>query len=165
VIAPRPRKAPIALLSPVDLRSVARDKGATTAPESVMSRTFTYFVIAGMVLGVAVGWACNQFLDAPTAKMVAGNLSLVTDIFLRLIKMIIAPLVFTTLVAGIAHMEDAAAVGRIGAKTMAWFISASIVSLTVGLFMVHLLQPGAACRCRRPKWRPSPPASTFRPSR
>jgi Na+/H+-dicarboxylate symporter len=126
----------------VDLRRAARDKGRRPL-ESLMSRTFTYFVIAGMVLGVAVGWACNQFLDAPTAKMVAGNLSLVTDIFLRLIKMIIAPLVFTTLVAGIAHMEDAAAVGRIGAKTMAWFISASIVSLTVGLFMVHLLQPGA----------------------
>ncbi len=55
-----------------------------------------------------------------------------TDLFLRLIKMIIAPLVFSTLVAGIAHMEDAAAVGRVGAKTMGWFISASIVSLTAG---------------------------------
>jgi Na+/H+-dicarboxylate symporter len=108
-----------------------------------MSRTFTYFIIAGMVLGIAVGWGCNQFLDAATAKTVAADLSMITDLFLRLIKMIIAPLVFTTLVAGIAHMENAAAVGRIGVKTMAWFISASVVSLTIGLIMVHLLQPGS----------------------
>jgi Na+/H+-dicarboxylate symporter len=57
--------------------------------------------------------------------------------------MIIAPLVFTTLIGGIAHMEDAATVGRVGAKTLGWFISASIVSLLIGLGMVHLLQPGA----------------------
>src|SRR3546814_10877026 len=58
--------------------------------------------------------------------------------------MIIAPLVFATLVAGIAHMEDAAAIGRVGAKTMGWFIGASIVSLSIGLVMVHLLQPGSS---------------------
>jgi Na+/H+-dicarboxylate symporter len=57
--------------------------------------------------------------------------------------MIIAPLVFTTLVAGIAHMEDAASVGRVGVKTIFWFILASLVSLTIGLVMVHILQPGA----------------------
>ncbi|MGA0602492.1 dicarboxylate/amino acid:cation symporter [Caulobacter sp. KR2-114] len=108
-----------------------------------MSRTFTYFIVAGMVLGVLVGWGCNHWLAPADAKAVAGNLTLITDLFLRLIKMIIAPLVFTTLVAGIAHMEDAAAVGRIGAKTLGWFVSASIVSLLIGLGMVHLLQPGA----------------------
>jgi Na+/H+-dicarboxylate symporter len=67
----------------------------------------------------------------------------VTDVFLRLIKMIIAPLVFATLVAGIAHMGDASAVGRIGLKAMAWFITASLVSLGLGLVMVNILQPGA----------------------
>jgi len=56
--------------------------------------------------------------------------------------MIIAPLVFSTLVAGIAHMEDAASIGRVGIKTMGWFIGASIISLLIGLFMVHLIQPG-----------------------
>ncbi len=116
-----------------------------------MSRTFTYFIVAAMVLGVAVGFACNQLLDPVGAKTVAGNLGLVTDVFLRLIKMIIAPLVFTTLVAGIAHMEDAAAIGRIGAKTMAWFISASIISLTIGLIMVHLLQPGSGLSLKAPE--------------
>ncbi|MDE2486857.1 MAG: dicarboxylate/amino acid:cation symporter [Alphaproteobacteria bacterium] len=108
-----------------------------------MNRLFTGFVVAAMILGVAVGWALNQYASPDQARAVADNLSIVTDVFLRLIKMIIAPLVFTTLVAGIAHMEDAATIGRVGVKTMGWFISASVVSLLIGLFMVHLLQPGA----------------------
>ena len=108
-----------------------------------MNRRFALLIVLSMVLGVGVGWACNQFLSPAQAEQAASNLSIITDLFLRLIKMIIAPLVFTTLVAGIAHMEDAAAVGRIGAKTMGWFICASIVSLLIGLMMVHLLQPGA----------------------
>lgn len=108
-----------------------------------MNKRFALLIVAAMVLGVAVGWAINQTMDPTQAKAAANSLSLITDIFLRLIKMIIAPLVLTTLVAGIAHMEDAAAVGRIGAKTMAWFITASAVSLLLGLLMVHLLDPGA----------------------
>jgi Na+/H+-dicarboxylate symporter len=108
-----------------------------------MNKRFAYLIIGAMVLGVLVGWGCNQFLEPAAAKSAAENLSIITDIFLRLIKMIIAPLVFTTLVAGVAHMEDAAAVGRIGAKTMTWFIGASAVSLVLGLLMVHLLDPGA----------------------
>jgi Na+/H+-dicarboxylate symporter len=108
-----------------------------------MNKRFALLIVGAMVLGVAVGWAINQTMDPAQAKAAANNLSLITDIFLRLIKMIIAPLVLTTLVAGIAHMEDAAAVGRIGAKTMAWFITASAVSLLLGLLMVHLLDPGA----------------------
>jgi len=108
-----------------------------------MNRRFALLIVLSMVLGIGVGWACNQLLSPEQSQQAAEGLSLITDVFLRLIKMIIAPLVFTTLVAGIAHMEDAAAVGRIGAKTMGWFICASIVSLLLGLFMVHLLQPGA----------------------
>ncbi|MDG2531844.1 dicarboxylate/amino acid:cation symporter, partial [Caulobacter endophyticus] len=107
-----------------------------------MNKRFAYLIVGAMVLGILVGWGCNQFLDAEGAKSAASGLSLITDIFLRLIKMIIAPLVFTTLVAGIAHMEDAAAVGRIGAKTLGWFIGASAISLLLGLLMVHLLAPG-----------------------
>jgi Na+/H+-dicarboxylate symporter len=108
-----------------------------------MNRLFTILIVAAMVLGVGVGWAIHQFASPAGAKEIAGNLSIVTDVFLRLIKMIIAPLVFSTLVAGIAHMEDSAAIGRVGIKTLGWFISASLVSLTIGLVMVHLLQPGA----------------------
>ena len=73
-----------------------------------MNKRFAYLIIASMVLGVAVGWACNQYLDpAQTAEAVKW-FKMGTDLFLRLIKMIIAPLVFSTLVAGIAHMGDAA---------------------------------------------------------
>ena len=108
-----------------------------------MNRLFTAFVVLAMVLGVLVGWAAHQFLPADQAKAFADNLSIITTVFLRLIKMIIAPLVFSTLVAGIAHMEDAASVGRVGVKTMAWFVTASIVSLTIGLVVVQWLQAGA----------------------
>ena len=108
-----------------------------------MNRLFTAFIVGAMVLGILVGWAINQMLPAADAKVVADNLSIITDVFLRLIKMIIAPLVFSTLVAGIAHMGDASEVGRVGVKTIGWFIMASIVSLLLGLFMVHLIQPGS----------------------
>jgi Na+/H+-dicarboxylate symporter len=117
-----------------------------------MNRKFTLFVVVGMVLGVLVGWACNQFLDAAGAKQAADDLSLVTYIFLRLIRMIIAPLVFSTLVAGIAKMEDAATVGRVGGRALGWFIVASLVSLSLGLLIVTLMQPGAGLHL------PIPPA-------
>src|SRR5277367_860164 len=107
-----------------------------------MRRGLGIFVSIAMVLGVATGLGLNQWLSAAGAKEAAGDLSIVTDLFLRLIKMIIAPLVFSTLVVGIAHMEDTAAIGRVGVKTLGWFVSAGIVSLSLGLFMVQLLRPG-----------------------
>jgi Na+/H+-dicarboxylate symporter len=105
----------------------------------------TTWIFIGMLLGIVVGYSCHELLPTPeSAKMTAGYISLFTDIFLRLIKMIIAPLVFSTLVVGIAHMGDTAAIGRIGIKTMTWFISASLFSLLLGLLMVNLLRPGEA---------------------
>src|SRR5205807_7102097 len=74
---------------------------------------------------------------------IAADVNLIAMLFLRLIKTIIAPLVFATLVGGIAHMGSGAKLGRIFAKTMGWFVSASFVSLLLGLVMVNLLQPGA----------------------
>jgi Na+/H+-dicarboxylate symporter len=71
-------------------------------------------------------------------------LTLLSDIFLRLIKMIVAPLVFTTLVVGVAKVGDIKAVGRIGGKTMLWFLSASLLSLVLGLIMVNIFKPGEA---------------------
>ncbi|WP_421934128.1 dicarboxylate/amino acid:cation symporter [Phenylobacterium sp.] len=115
-----------------------------------MNRLFTAFIVGAMVLGVAVGWAVNQYASPDQAKAVADNLSIITDVFLRLIKMIIAPLVFSTLVAGIAHMEDAATIGRVGVKALGWFITASIVSLTIGLIMSHLLHPGSGLALPNP---------------
>ena len=107
-----------------------------------MNKNFLY-VMVGLLLGVAVGIASYYSLpDKATAVEVAKYMSMVSAIFLKLIKMIIGPLVLSTLVVGIGHMGDAATVGRIGAKTMGWFVCASIVSLLLGLFMVNILQPG-----------------------
>jgi Na+/H+-dicarboxylate symporter len=125
-----------------------------------MNKRFAIFIVSAMVLGVAVGWIINQTMDPAQAKSAAESLSLITDIFLRLIKMIIAPLVLTTLIAGVAHMEDAASVGRIGAKTLGWFISASAVSLLIGLLMVHLIQPGASLHLAATAAEQAPAAST-----
>lgn len=69
--------------------------------------------------------------------------SLMADIFLRLIKMIVAPLVFSTLVVGVAKLGDIKAVGRIGGKTLLWFFSASLLSLALGMFLVNFFEPGA----------------------
>jgi len=69
--------------------------------------------------------------------------SLLPDLFLRLIKMIVAPLVFSTLVVGVARLGDIKAVGRIGGKTLLWFIGASLISLALGAMLVNLFQPGA----------------------
>jgi Na+/H+-dicarboxylate symporter len=108
-----------------------------------MRSTLTTIIIIGMLLGIAVGYACHTLWPDPAvAKSISEYISLMTDIFLRLIKMIIAPLVFSTLVVGVAHMGDPKIVGRIGAKAMAWFVSASLVSLLLGLLLVNILRPG-----------------------
>jgi Na+/H+-dicarboxylate symporter len=103
------------------------------------NRLTTYILIA---LGIAVGYVANTNLA--DASGFAAKLSLVTTLFLRLIKMIIAPLVFSTLVVGIAKMGDAKEVGRIGAKALGWFLVASLLSLTLGLILVNLFRPGDA---------------------
>jgi Na+/H+-dicarboxylate symporter len=108
-----------------------------------MRSRLTTIILIGMVLGILVGYACHTLWPDPkTAKTIADYISLITEVFLRLIKMIIAPLVFSTLVVGVAHMGDTKAVGRIGAKAMAWFIAASLVSLLLGMILVNLLRPG-----------------------
>jgi len=109
-----------------------------------MNRLTTLIGVA-MVLGVIVGYACNTLAGSPAeAKEIAGYFGILTDIFLRLIKMIIAPLVFATLVAGLAAMGDSKTVGRIGAKALGWFVGASFCSLLLGLLFANLLAPGAS---------------------
>src|SRR4051812_8544971 len=124
-----------------------------------MARKLTRFIIFALVLGIIAGWAIDYSLDdgtpesAARLKSIADYLSIVTALFLRLIKMIIAPLVFSTLVAGIAHMGNIAALGRIGIRSLLWFIIATFVSLTLGLIIVTLVQPGVGLTL------PLPPAS------
>src|SRR3954470_16056313 len=97
-------------------------------------------ILAAMVLGVVVGYAVFVgFPDKKGAAQIAGYISIFSDVFLRLIKMLIGPLVFSTLVVGIAHLGDAASIGRVFAKALAWFIAASLVSLMLGLIFANLL--------------------------
>ena len=105
------------------------------------SRLTTY-ILVGLALGIIAGYIANTNLANPVGF--ADTMSLVTTLFLRLIKMIIAPLVFSTLVVGIARMGDANEVGRIGIKTLGWFFLASVLSLSLGLVMVNMFRPGDA---------------------
>lgn len=135
------------------------------------SNRLTLFIFVAMVLGIILGYIINQMYGGDTKvaldgnnikitrqagdvvkeaaneaslKKFADNISILTDIFLRLVKMIIAPLVFSTLVVGVAKLGDIRAVGRIGGKTMLWFISATFVSLFLGLILVNVMQPGVS---------------------
>lgn len=103
----------------------------------------TAIILISMLVGILTGHLYRSNVTDPAAiAAFASNISILTDIFLRLIKMIIAPLVFSTLVVGIAKMGDSQTVGRVGIKAMAWFMTASLVSLALGLVMVNVLQPG-----------------------
>lgn len=108
------------------------------------TKKLTRYIGIAMVLGIVVGYFCHNYAqNEKEAVQIASYFSLVTDIFLRMIKMIIAPLVFATLVTGLASMSDASAVGRIGMRAMVWFIAASALSLLLGLALVNIFQPGA----------------------
>ncbi len=104
----------------------------------------TIQIMIGMALGLVLGIILHATIgDTPeTAKQVAGYFHLLADVFLHLIKMIIAPLVFGTLVAGIAHMHDSATLGRIGGRALAWFILAALISLSIGMIFANVLRPG-----------------------
>jgi Na+/H+-dicarboxylate symporter len=102
----------------------------------------TLFILIAMVLGIALGQWVHVTADESTTKSFVTNIKLLTTIFLRLVQMIIAPLVFFTLVAGIAKMGDLKALGRVGGKSMLWFVSASLVSLLLGLLLVNIFEPG-----------------------
>ncbi|MDR6538271.1 dicarboxylate/amino acid:cation symporter [Variovorax soli] len=115
------------------MKSPARKKGLPPAA----------WIMIAMVIGIVIGYMIFiNFPDKKTAAQIAGYISILSDVFLRLIKMLIGPLVFSTLVVGIAHMGDAASVGRVFGKALGWFVTASLVSLVLGLIMANLLQPG-----------------------
>lgn len=108
-----------------------------------MDRRLTLYILIGMALGVFVGQMLYTQVDPAVIKdQVAPWLKLLSDIFLNLIKMLVAPLVLSTIVVGIAHMGDSSALGRIGFRAIAWFILASLISIGLGLIMVNLFQPG-----------------------
>ena len=112
------------------------------AKSSIFKNLIVQILIA-MVLGALLGVFVHNNYDAEAAKQFSGYIKMLATIFIRLVQMIIAPLVFTTLVVGIAKLGDIKAVGRIGGKAMAWFFTASFISLLIGMFYVNLFQPGA----------------------
>jgi len=105
------------------------------------STRLTRLILVGLLLGIVVGYIAYSSFPGDRAEF-AKLMGLLPTSFLRLIKMIIAPLVFSTLVAGIAKMGDIATVGRVGGKALAWFLLASVISLTLGLLLVSVLEPG-----------------------
>ena len=110
------------------------------------SNRLTLYILLAMVAGVALGFVLNKNLAGQAAAAQAKVLepfSLLADIFLRLIKMIVAPLVFTTLVVGVAKQGSVQTVGRIGGKTLLWFLGGSFLSLFLGMVLVNFFQPGA----------------------
>ena len=97
-----------------------------------------------MILGVAVGYAVhvNFAQDSTQFEYLTKTFKLLSDIFLNLIKLLVAPLILSTIVVGIAHMGDSSALGRIGFRAITWFIFASFISIGLGLLMVNFFQPG-----------------------
>ena len=109
------------------------------------STRLTGFILIALAIGLVTGWWVHSAYPGPQAKAIAANLGILTDVFLRLIKMIIAPLVLSTLTVGIAHMgakDGGASLGRMFGRTLGWFVVASLVSLTLGAVIVNLLAPG-----------------------
>jgi Na+/H+-dicarboxylate symporter len=127
----------------------------THADATPRSGRLTLYTGLGLALGVLVGAVLHRTAVSPAeAKEIASYFTLGTDIFLRLIKMIIAPLVFATIVSGIASFGDTRTVGRVAGLAMGWFLTASIVSLSLGFIVANLFQPGAGLAL------PLPDAST-----
>ncbi len=107
-----------------------------------MKSRLTGWIAVAMVCGPACGLLLRSRLDPAAVTAALADFSLVTGAFLRLIKMLIAPLVFCTLSVGVARMRDSGSILRIGARTLGWFVFASLLSMVIGLGMAHRLHRG-----------------------
>ncbi len=102
----------------------------------------TFQILIAMIFGAILGVYIHNTYSLDFAKEFSDKIKILATVFIRLVQMIIAPLVFTTLVVGIAKLGDVKTVGRIGGKALGWFFSASLISLMIGLFWVNVLKPG-----------------------
>ncbi|WKL49881.1 dicarboxylate/amino acid:cation symporter [Flavobacterium pectinovorum] len=103
-------------------------------------------IIVAMVLGAILGIILHNSISPEAAQSFSSKIKMLATIFIRLVQMIISPLVFTTLVVGIAKLGDIKTVGRVGGKALAWFFTASFISLLIGLFYVNVLEPGVGIK-------------------
>ncbi len=106
----------------------------------------TVQIILAMIAGALLGVFIHNHYIPDEAKSFSDKIKMLATVFIRLVQMIISPLVFTTLVVGIAKLGDIKAVGRIGGRALGWFFSASFVSLLIGMFWVNTLQPGVGLK-------------------
>jgi Na+/H+-dicarboxylate symporter len=113
--------------------------------KSILSN-LTFQILIAMLLGIILGIYVHNNYDTNFAQSFSDKIKLLASIFIRLVQMIIAPLVFSTLVVGIAKLGDLKTVGRIGGRAMAWFFSASFISLLIGMFWVNFLKPGVGLK-------------------
>lgn len=114
----------------------------TESPSKQKKSRLTLYILVAMVLGATLGAIVHKNFDAETATKFSSYIKILATVFIRLVQMIIAPLVLTTLVVGIAKLGDLKSVGRIGGRALAWFFTASFISLIIGLLWVNFLKPG-----------------------
>ena len=114
----------------------------TTTKKTSFLKGLTGQILIAMFLGAILGVIIHNSTTVESAQEFSNKIKMLATIFIRLVQMIIAPLVFTTLVVGIAKLGDIKTVGRIGGKALAWFFTASFISLLIGMLYVNLLQPG-----------------------
>lgn len=114
----------------------------TETQKTSLSGNLTFQILAAMILGAGLGIIIHNNYDVDAAKEFSDKIKILATIFIRLVQMIISPLVFTTLVVGIAKLGDIKTVGRVGGKALGWFFSASFISLLIGMFWVNVLEPG-----------------------
>lgn len=117
----------------------------------IRSNKLTFYIIVLMAAGIVCGGVVHQFFGVEVRQSWSANISLITDIFLRLIKMVIAPLVFSTLTVGIMKLGETSTIGRVGGKAMLWFIASSVLSILIGLMVVMIERPGAGLNLIIPK--------------
>jgi Na+/H+-dicarboxylate symporter len=121
-----------------------------TKPETGNNNKLTIYILVAMLAGGLLGYAVHQKSSTAFIVSFSVDMNLLTTIFLRLVQMIIAPLVFSTLVVGIAKLGDLKTVGRVGGKALLWFVSASLISLFIGLILVNYFKPGSTINLKLP---------------
>jgi Na+/H+-dicarboxylate symporter len=136
---------------PCYIRPKVDEKKIKEGTISMKQKKLLKYILIAMISGILIGWAFHSTLTTAQTTELAAYFKIVTDVFLRLIKMIIAPLVFATIVSGLVSMGKSSSLGSITLKAMSWFIGASFISLLLGMGLANLFQPGAGMNLTVPQ--------------